>query len=888
MLSVGSYSADELNVAGSYTVTGTGSEIANLTTSAEGTISLGEGAELGVTNAEIAIANSAGTITAEDTIKLSGQVTGDGGNLTAESLDITAAAGSSVGTIDVGEIRFADITTPEAELNITDYESREGGIVLNFDNNRPASDIADGSYHLLASDGSIDGADFVVDSDYLQDLLKEGRTMVLETGTVEGIAPLGMGDNLFVNVRAENDGELTWYTSKENSEGGLYITKDDVDPTKLVYDYNTLQTIQHIVVDADQTIDLTAIAPDDEDGLNLRDLSGESKLSLIGDGDDLATIEGGNMQGGISLEKMAAVVSAPLTVGTFSGDSASSISGNITITKNGSYNGSYSDATRVHADGADLTIISDEKLALEGTNAVIRLNYGADNKLGSLHTTDSDVTLTGAPAAPLTLKEASSMDGGSLNFGVDTNDIGRDKNGTQVLKGTLALKGTQVNLRQANDGGYVLDVTNGLTTLATLDKTDAVGTIATISGTLLEKYFSNPRVENGRVVAERNTSYVTDKIRPTEHNSINGAAMLDELLVNNNPQVTRAITPTQAALMDAVDAGRMSESDAAAVAGSSLAVFGMAISGDMERQLRAIRNRTTSMGVNECVVNEGMPYVNAWVNAEGNHSELDSEGLNPGYKLDSWGGTVGLDIDFNPHLTMGVALTAMYGDLSTTVPDKMESDMDTYYVTLFARYASSAWTHTFVGAVGLMDGTMNRSVSAGGVNYETEGNLSGVSMGLMYEVGYVMPLDEDATACLQPIFNVMLRHTSAGSFTEEGSDAALDINGQAMTTLTFGLGARLQAVVGESIYNRASIFEGRVIGKLEVGDRQSDAALGFANSGYKGNVRSAELGAFGIEIGAGLTIPLGDDDGSLFMDASVELRSGYTNVNGTVGYRINF
>ena len=45
---------------------------------------------------------------------------------------------------------------------------------------------------------------------------------------------------------------------------------------------------------------------------------------------------------------------------------------------------------------------------------------------------------------------------------------------------------------------------------------------------------------------------------------------------------------------------------------------------------------------------------------------------------------------------------------------------------------------------------------------------------------------------------------------------------------------------------------------------------------------------FGLEAGAGLTIPLGDEGSSIFMDASVEVRAEYTNVNGTVGYRINF
>ena len=76
------------------------------------------------------------------------------------------------------------------------------------------------------------------------------------------------------------------------------------------------------------------------------------------------------------------------------------------------------------------------------------------------------------------------------------------------------------------------------------------------------------------------------------------------------------------------------------------------------------------------------------------------------------------------------------------------------------------------------------------------------------------------------------------------------------------------------------------VAKADVGDRESaaDVALG----GGKAEVKSAETGAFGLEAGAGLTIPLGDEGSSIFMDASVELRADYTNVNGTVGYRINF
>ena len=156
----------------------------------------------------------------------------------------------------------------------------------------------------------------------------------------------------------------------------------------------------------------------------------------------------------------------------------------------------------------------------------------------------------------------------------------------------------------------------------------------------------------------------------------------------------------------------------------------------------------------------------------------------------------------------------------------------------------------------------------------------------MYEVGHVIALDEDATACLQPVFNITWRHTNVNGYDEKGSDLALEVGNQTLDTVTLGLGARVQAVVGESMYNRTSIFEARVLAKFDIGDRRSTAEVGLA--GAKAEIESAERGALGLEAGAGLTIPLGDDGGNLFMDAAVEMRADYLNVNGTIGYRINF
>ena len=77
--------------------------------------------------------------------------------------------------------------------------------------------------------------------------------------------------------------------------------------------------------------------------------------------------------------------------------------------------------------------------------------------------------------------------------------------------------------------------------------------------------------------------------------------------------------------------------------------------------------------------------------------------------------------------------------------------------------------------------------------------------------------------------------------------------------------------------------------KLDVGDTTSEADVALINGTGKGIIESAEMGAFGVELGMGLHIPVGDEnDGTIFIDVSAEFRSGYTNINGTVGYRINF
>ena len=552
------------------------------------------------------------------------------------------------------------------------------------------------------------------------------------------------------------------------------------------------------------------------------------------------------------------------------------------------------------ASGAELTrltlngVSGSGSLALKGDATDVITITTTDDYRGTLRAEDLKLTMnTGTNTKvelgtdTLTLDGASSMTGGELAATLDQAQIETGAPITLVSGAALALNGTTVVLGTT---ASALDLDPDATLTVKLGDTGSSATAVTtqLRGTL-GKYFSNATVANGELTAERNRSYYSDNFAGTD-NSATGIAMADEVLLYGNPQST-APDSDLAKLLDALDACVATGDSAAAArlseafSGASAAAMGAALAGTVESRLESIRNRTTTMGVNQCVVNEDMPYFNAWINAEGDYRELNNDGSMPGYKLSSWGGTVGFDVDCTPSFTCGLAFSALYGDFDSKGADHATGDLNTYYLTAFARYAKHRWTHTFVATAGLADTSLARTVNGAKV----EGDSDGSMLGALYEVGYVFALDEEAATCLQPVFNVAVTHSTLKGYTESGSNVALHVDDTELTRVSFGLGARLQAVVGESVYNRSSILEMRALLKADAGDREGETKVALAGSEMPmRSVKSAESGAIGCELGAGLTVPVGDEGGNLFADASVELRADYTNVNATLGYRVNF
>ncbi len=656
-----------------------------------------------------------------------------------------------------------------------------------------------------------------------------------------------------------------------------------------------------LAVSGDTTLTDSAVTVNDGGTLTL---TGKTTLD-DSDGSTALTVEdGGTLKAGeVELKGTGAQLTSAgdTTVAAING-SAGTISGTIKVDgTTGSYSGSYGAGATV-----DILAKAKQDLTVGGTsgseNLSIKAASGAsttisykdgDATVNSIKTNGADITLDNNATNTLTATAASSINGGTLGFSVNGTDLAATSGKPTVLSGA-DVNGTTVNVGQADTvTKAAFDVSKGTKGWTLFTLTDAAAEDVTVqldpNSAFYNRYFRNVTVENGVVKADLITDHYTSRLGITDNGKA-GMQMLDMAYLQLAPE-TGDLANVFKSLDDYVATDSKSAADklAAAVAGTGLSGLGMALSGDVERQLKAIRNRTTTMGVDPAVVNEDMPYFNAWINAEGDHRSLDEDGTLAGYTLTSWGGTVGFDMDVTPNFTCGLALTAMYGNYTSESADAVEGDVDTYYISAFARATAGAWVHTFVATAGQSWIDVNRTVSHANGNYTTNGDADGVSFGFLYEVARTFALNEDATACWQPVFNVSYRHAELESFGESGSDAALAVGEQSLDTLTFGLGGRVQAIVGENLYNRTSVFEARALAKLDAGDRESEVDTQLLSaSAAQATVTTAEMDAFGIELGAGLTIPMGMDGGSVFVDGSVEFRGSYTSANATLGYRFNF
>ena len=328
----------------------------------------------------------------------------------------------------------------------------------------------------------------------------------------------------------------------------------------------------------------------------------------------------------------------------------------------------------------------------------------------------------------------------------------------------------------------------------------------------------------------------------------------------------------------------------AASAGSTVTSMNAAQIADFRYQQMLIRNRMTTMGLNPDYNYEGeLPLFNAWIQGNGSYNTLNGDGDFAGYQLNTWGGTAGVDVSVSGELTFGAAFTASYGDLDSTGADSLTGNLDSFYVNLFARYQHKNWGHNFMATCGQNDISVTRSVRFGADSYEGSGDTNGSSWGAMYEVTYDIALDENHSSLLQPLVNVSVAHAGIDAYEESGAgNAGLKVGDMKWTTATIAVGSRLLGLIGSNVFGRETLGELRVQVAQDIGDDRGESDVSFlGNPGYGRTVKGADIGKTGLQVGAGLSLPTGTN-GTIFVEANADIRSGATSANGSLGYRYNF
>ena len=550
--------------------------------------------------------------------------------------------------------------------------------------------------------------------------------------------------------------------------------------------------------------------------------------------------------------------------------------------------GSSMDFAGARADDGASTLI-----AGEGGSTLANLTLGSGMVLGA--------QLAGT-AQSVTLQNLTLESGGTILF--DAQNL-IDGTRTYDVSGTSTLSLT--------DGGRVALVIDGAESLPASDSYLLLGNVeGLLQGVDPEQVF-DLAADDGRGTHLQYTldaqsgdlvltlAPITDYYRRAalSHNGQAGAAMIDALFVASQPQFNAPGSDAAALLQELdrlIEGGNAAAADnvMAAAAGASVTTLGMAFAADAQHRLNNIRDRISTLKLDSFGAPAGDPGpdgrepLNFWVNAEGGYLTLEQSGTAPGYSMTSWGGTVGVEASPRRDLSCGLAFSAIFSDLDADAADAASGDLDTYYLSAFGQYRSGAWKHTLVTTLGLADISLNRTVAHGSGSYRTSGDTDGLSLGFLYEITRDIPLNGANTAILQPLVNVSYLHTRIDGYTESGSDAALRFGDQNLNSVSFGAGARVQALAGESLLNRSALFEARALAKFNAGDRRSTAGVSFANGFGQAAVESAAMGVFGMELGAGVTVPLGREAGSIFADVSYELYREYSSLNAGVGYRLSF
>ena len=739
-----------------------------------------------------------------------------------------------------------------------------------------------------------------------------GGNITVDTEHVT-IAKVGNADlTVEGNLQTPNDvqvrnGKLI-LNGSQNSARSLSFEAEETDADSLADQALVVNGTLTLTESSDLTGQTGSIS-----GSGLLVLQGELKpgagVSLNGPGVQLES------SGSLNLED-----AAEAAVGSLSGSGALLLGkeGALTITGGaGEFSGSLqgSGSLTITGRGTEQTLIGsgNSAYALEnGTNSTLNLkNDGVSNfrslvSGGVLSLRTDDVSQTSArlyTTDGIHLK-ASSTTLLFINFdtpaGINSTAPLLESEGNVILEGgsRLVIEGIGMGQAAQEDLEFVLIrgaklYDDPTATLAGDDPAEiADGTeLANVeTGGLFDVFYEDAKVTvNDNHEAVFSATYRRNNFYELENSTYNSRAGADLLWAARAYLGTSPLlSEVSAAVADMISAGDTSRAarTMAAVAGSTLPALGTAQRDALREQTLRMRDHSVQSAQTHTAE---APRVHAWLEATGSYAKLNSDGDESGYKLNSWGGSVGADTALNKSVSLGLAISALYGDLDAEAAETASGKLDTWYLNLYLHGRKGKWGHSLVLSYGISSAEFNRTVDYGTGSYETQGSTSGTGLGALYELTYDVALNAEGTSVLQPLFSVSYLSTSMKGYDESGAEGAgLHVDEQTWSSGSVALGARWLALVGANALGRQAGVQLRAEVAQDFGDSRGETNVALlSNPGHSVGIRGAEVGSTGFRLGAGAYLPVGAKT-QVYLNGSADLRSGSTSWYLNLGVQHGF
>ncbi len=397
---------------------------------------------------------------------------------------------------------------------------------------------------------------------------------------------------------------------------------------------------------------------------------------------------------------------------------------------------------------------------------------------------------------------------------------------------------------------------------------------------------------------ERQTSMLYD--HALTHNSKSAATLLWSAVKKKNGKTATSgnILELERSLekLAQTDPGAAQQA-LSAIAGSTLTSMSAAQAAALRNQMSRVRDHALTAGRLRCAERsesagqQPCRTTQVWAEATSFFSEQHGVGDESGYRLNSWGGSVGLDAQVDAGWSVGVSLAASYGDLESRAADYAKGDMDSYYVSFWSQAKKARWGNTLLVTFGTDEAELKRTVNYGAGSYTATSSTSGSNIGAMWELTYdLYPVKENKSNIIQPLFSAAVQHTSMDGFSEKNAGSVgLKTDKQTRDTATFALGLRwLASIDSGRAANRTVNTEVRANVAQDLGDRRSVANLALlADPNFTQSVYGGKTGSTAFQFGAGVNVPM-TPNSQIYVNAGGELREHANAWNAALGIRVGF